>query len=34
MHVTPSETYAEVRKLGVKAQSGVEGYLTGYTSIS
>jgi hypothetical protein len=30
MHVTQSETYAEVRKLGVKAQGGVEWYVTEY----
>jgi hypothetical protein len=33
LHVTQSETYAEVRNLGVKleAQGGVEWYVTGYT---
>ncbi len=34
VHVTPPETYAEVRNLGVKAQGGEEWYVTGYTSIS
>ncbi len=34
MHVTPSETYAEVRNLGANTQGGVEWYVTGYTGLS
>ena len=34
MQVSRPEIYAEVRNLGVKAQSGVEWFVPGYTSIS
>ncbi len=34
IHVTPSETYAEVRNLGANTQGGVECYVSGYTGIS
>jgi hypothetical protein len=33
MHVPTSETYAEVRNLGVKEQDGVGWYVAEYTSI-